>query len=75
MKRLRGVLAVMVTLVVAVGLSTADAATSKTSKKSSSANQSVLQKMGSATTGFFKTVADTVTLKKFTSSSKSSSKK
>lgn len=76
MKRMRGMFVGLALAVLAIGLP-ADAAvrslgqTKKTSTSSTS-NQTVLQKMGSATSGFFRGVADTLTLKKFSSKNKTS---
>jgi hypothetical protein len=64
-----GLVVVLVVSATALG-ATRVGQTKKTSSTSSS-NQTVLQKVGTATGSFFRGVADTVTLKKFrTSSSK-----
>jgi Flp pilus assembly protein TadD len=73
MKRIRGVLTVALAAMVmsTVGL----ASVTQTKKKTTSTSSpSVLQKVGSATSGFFKGVADTVTLKKFKSKTSSTKK-
>ena len=74
MTRIKKIVAALTVAVFAAGVPAADASVvAKAQKSKSASNPTVMQKVGSATSGFFKGVVDTVTLKKFTS--KSSSKK
>jgi len=74
MTRLNRIVATLTMAVFTASVPAADASVvAKAQKNKSTSNQTVMQKVGSATSSFFKGVVDTVTLKKFTS--KSSSKK
>lgn len=75
MTRLRKAIAAAVLAVFAVGLSTADASVWPVAQKTKKTPPTTLQKVSSATSGFFKGVVDTVTLKKLRDTSKNKSTK